>query len=56
MVHYFLRSGGMHYGAIAPTRISRHAPEFGEHTEEVLMERLGFDWDRLGDLKTRGMI
>lgn len=31
------------------------APELGEHTDEELLA-LGYDWDELVDLKTRGVI
>lgn len=33
----------------------RRAPEHGEHTEAVLAE-LGYDWDRIGELATDGVI
>jgi crotonobetainyl-CoA:carnitine CoA-transferase CaiB-like acyl-CoA transferase len=36
-----------------PARIERMAPEFGQHTEEVLLEA-GFTWEQLEDLGTRG--
>jgi crotonobetainyl-CoA:carnitine CoA-transferase CaiB-like acyl-CoA transferase len=36
----------------APTRPS---PEFGQHTEEVLLD-LGYDWDRIIELKEAGAI
>lgn len=32
------------------------APEFGQHTEEVLMELLGMDWEAIGQLKEREVI
>ena len=33
----------------------RATPELGQDTEMVLLE-LGWDWDRIGDLKTAGVI
>ncbi len=34
---------------------SQRAPEAGEQTEEILLE-LGFDWDRIADLKAKGVV
>ena len=31
------------------------APEAWQHTEEILLE-LGYDWDRIGDLKSKGVV
>jgi len=31
------------------------APECGQHTEEVLLE-LGYDWEQIGELKTKGAL
>lgn len=39
-----------------PGTIRRAPPAFGEHTEEVLMEVCGYDWDRLSELKEKGVI
>ena len=34
-----------------PARIHCRAPEFGEHTEELLIDRLGLDWDEISRLR-----
>ena len=34
---------------------SQRAPEAGEQTEEILLE-LGFDWDRIAELKAKGSV
>ena len=39
----------------SPGRIERPAPEYGQHTEEVLLE-FGFDWDDIARLKESGAI
>lgn len=39
-----------------PARIYRHAPEFGEHTEHILTEMLGCDWDTVTALRERKVI
>ena len=39
----------------APTTIKRPSPEFGQHTEEVLLE-MGFSWDDITGLKDTGII
>jgi crotonobetainyl-CoA:carnitine CoA-transferase CaiB-like acyl-CoA transferase len=40
-------------GAPAPTS---RAPEFNEHGDEILTEKLGLDWDTIVDLKVRGVV
>ena len=37
------------------TSPARRAPEAGEHTEQILLEN-GYDWETIGELKTRGVI
>jgi crotonobetainyl-CoA:carnitine CoA-transferase CaiB-like acyl-CoA transferase len=37
-------------------RIAGTAPEFGQHTEQVLVEELGWSWERVGELKEKGVI
>jgi crotonobetainyl-CoA:carnitine CoA-transferase CaiB-like acyl-CoA transferase len=39
-----------------PARIHRQAPQFGEHTEEVLIDMLGLDWDEVTALRERKVI
>ncbi|MCJ7521461.1 MAG: CoA transferase, partial [Dehalococcoidia bacterium] len=38
-----------------PATIRTMAPEFGQHTEEVLLEN-GYSWDELSQLKEQGVI
>ena len=38
------------------TRISRPAPALGAHNEEVYGEMLGFDAQKLAELKEKGII
>jgi crotonobetainyl-CoA:carnitine CoA-transferase CaiB-like acyl-CoA transferase len=39
-----------------PAKIHRQAPQFGEHTEDVLMGVLGLDWDELTELRDAHVI
>jgi crotonobetainyl-CoA:carnitine CoA-transferase CaiB-like acyl-CoA transferase len=39
-----------------PSRIKCTAPEFGQHTEQVLVDELGWSWERVGELKEKGVI
>jgi len=39
-----------------PGSVRTAAPELGQHTEEVLMDVLGWDWDRIGALREKGVI
>ncbi|MEX0799960.1 MAG: CoA transferase [Dehalococcoidia bacterium] len=39
-----------------PARIVREAPEFGQHTEEVLNELLGFSWEEIAALRGEGVV
>ncbi len=38
-----------------PFSVRREAPLFGQHTEEILQEVLGLDWDEIGQLKNDGI-
>ena len=39
-----------------PGSLRRPAPEFGQHTEEILTEVLGYSWEEVGRLKEREVI
>lgn len=39
-----------------PGSIRRAAPELGQHTEEILIEVLGWDWKRIGELQEKEVI
>lgn len=39
-----------------PARIHRQAPQFGEHTEEILIDLLGLDWDQVDQLRHKQVI
>lgn len=39
-----------------PGSVRLPAPEFGEHTEQILTEILGYSWERVGELKEREVI
>ena len=39
-----------------PGRVERAAPLLGEHTDELLARHLGYDRDRIADLRRRGIV
>jgi CoA:oxalate CoA-transferase len=39
-----------------PGAVRTPAPELGQHTEEILMDVLGWDWDRISALREKGVI
>jgi crotonobetainyl-CoA:carnitine CoA-transferase CaiB-like acyl-CoA transferase len=39
-----------------PGSVRLPAPELGQHTEQILTELLGYDWERIGELRKRGVI
>jgi crotonobetainyl-CoA:carnitine CoA-transferase CaiB-like acyl-CoA transferase len=39
-----------------PGEVTAEAPEFGQHTEEVLIELGGYTWDEITDLRTKEAI
>jgi crotonobetainyl-CoA:carnitine CoA-transferase CaiB-like acyl-CoA transferase len=39
-----------------PGSVRAPAPELGQHTEEILLDVLGYDWERITGLRDRGVI
>jgi crotonobetainyl-CoA:carnitine CoA-transferase CaiB-like acyl-CoA transferase len=39
-----------------PPEIKGAAPEFGQHTEQVLLDELGYGWERIAELKEREVL
>jgi crotonobetainyl-CoA:carnitine CoA-transferase CaiB-like acyl-CoA transferase len=39
-----------------PGRVHSLGPELGQHTEEILVETLGYSWERVAELKAEGAI
>jgi len=39
-----------------PGGVRTPAPELGQHTEEILLDVLGYDWERIADLRKREVI
>ena len=39
-----------------PASITRKPPEFGEHTEEILLEVGGYTWEEIAELKDQQVI
>ena len=39
-----------------PGQVRMPAPEFGQHTEEILVDLLGYSWDRIAELREREVL
>jgi crotonobetainyl-CoA:carnitine CoA-transferase CaiB-like acyl-CoA transferase len=39
-----------------PGRVRASAPEFGQHTEQILLDVLGYDWERITELREEKVI
>jgi crotonobetainyl-CoA:carnitine CoA-transferase CaiB-like acyl-CoA transferase len=39
-----------------PGSVRLPAPQLGQHTEEILMDVLGYDWEQIGELRTKEVI
>ena len=39
-----------------PGRVAAPAPEFGQHSEEILLDVLGWDWERISELRERKVL
>ena len=47
---------GVHKPRETPGALRMPPPELGQHTEEVLLDVLGYDWDKIGELQNAGAI
>lgn len=56
-VHGTMQAIGMPFRlSETPGTVRRVAPEFGQHTEEVLLEDLGYGWDEIERLRAKEVI
>jgi crotonobetainyl-CoA:carnitine CoA-transferase CaiB-like acyl-CoA transferase len=60
-LHHSQWGGVVQTGALAkfsamPGRVERAAPTLGEHTDELLARHLGYDRERVADLRRRGIV
>ncbi len=39
-----------------PVTVDGYAPQFGQNTEEVLLDVCGYDWDKIQQLKDEEVI
>ena len=39
-----------------PPSIRGTAPEFGQHTEQILVDELGYSWDEIAELREKGVL
>jgi crotonobetainyl-CoA:carnitine CoA-transferase CaiB-like acyl-CoA transferase len=39
-----------------PGSLRAPAPELGQHSEEILLDLLGYDWDRISALREKGVL
>ena len=57
-----VRFGDMFFGKVCniysetPAGIWKEAPEVGQHTEEILVNELGYGWDDIEKLQSTGTI
>jgi len=42
--------------SVTPGSVRAPAPEHGQHTEEILQDLLGYDWDRIAELREKKAI
>ena len=51
-----VQTGTLAKFSATPGRVDRAAPLLGEHTDEILARHLGYDRDRIADLRRRGIL